>query len=129
MKLLKIKIMKNLVMVILLGTILVSCGGSAADIDVNSIDSSCGCAEAAAKILGEQIEMGKDMVALGKDASDEDIQKIVDAGNPLEDKQKELQKHCKGDLSYRKAKKEDCEALKSLENLKDEMKALKKEFR
>ena len=121
--------MKNLVMVILLGTILVSCGGSAADIDVKSIDSSCGCAEAAAKIVGEQIEMGKDMVALGKDAAEEDIQKIVDAGDPLQDKQKELLKHCKGDLSYRKAKKEDCEALKRLEDLKDEMKALKKEFR
>tara|TARA_B110000483_G_scaffold69999_1_gene87374 strand:+ start:195 stop:560 length:366 start_codon:yes stop_codon:yes gene_type:complete len=121
--------MKNLVMVILLGTILVSCGGSAADMDVKSIDSACGCAEAATKIMGEQIEMAEKMVALGKDAAEEDMQKIMEAESPLRDKQKELQKHCKGDLSYRKAKKEDCEALKRLEDLKDEMKALQREFR
>jgi hypothetical protein len=121
--------MMKLIMVFTIVIMLGSCGGSAADIDIKSIDSSCGCAGAAAKIMSEQIEMGKDIIALGKDPSEEDKQKIIEAGSPLRDKQKELQKHCKGDLSYRKAEKEGCEALKKLEDLKDEMKDLEKEAR
>ena len=72
-----------------LGAILLSCGGgSAADIDVKSIDSACGCVEAAVKIMAEQNDLAKDMIALGKDASDEDQQKIEDANKPLKEKQK-----------------------------------------
>ena len=114
--------------VFVLGAILSSCGGgSAADIDVKSIDSACGCAEAVVKIMGAQNDLARDMIALGEDASDEDKQKIEDAMSPLMDKQKEIDKHCRGELSFRKVT-EDCAALKELEKLKDDQKSLRRQM-
>lgn len=111
-----------------LGAILSSCGGgSAADIDVKSIDSACGCAEAVVKIMGAQNDLARDMIALGEDASDEQKQKIEDAMPPLKDKQKEIDKHCRGELSFRKVK-DDCAALEELEKLKDEQKELRRKM-
>ena len=111
-----------------LGAILLSCGGgSAADIDVKSIDSACGCAEAVVKIMGAQNDLAKEMIALDEDASEEEKQKIEDAMSPLMDKQKEIDKHCRGELSFRKVT-EDCAALKELEKLKDDQKSLRRQM-
>ncbi len=47
--------MKKLVMVFALGAMLGSCGGGdAAEIDVNSLDSACACAEANIEVLTEE---------------------------------------------------------------------------
>jgi hypothetical protein len=54
----KTKVMKKLVMVFALGAMLGSCGGGdAAEIDVNSLDSACACAEANIEVLTEAKEL------------------------------------------------------------------------
>lgn len=111
-----------------LGAILSSCGGgSAVDIDVKSIDSACGCAEAVVKIMGAQNDLAKEMIALGEDASEDDQTRILDLKESLKDKQKEIDKHCRGELSFREVK-DDCAALEELEKLKDEQKELRRKM-
>ena len=111
-----------------LGAILSSCGGgSAADIDVKSIDSACGCAEAAAKIMGAQNDLDREMIALGEDAQEDDQTRILDVKESLKSKRKEIDKHCRGELSFRKVK-DDCAALEELEKLKDEQKELRRKM-
>ena len=115
--------------VFVLGAILSSCGGgSAVDIDVKSIDSACGCVEAAVKIMAEQNDLARDMIVLGEDASDEEQQKIEDANKGLKEKQKEIERHCRGDLSPRKLEEEECSAIKKYEGLKDEQKELRRKM-
>ena len=57
----------------------------------------------------------------------EEKQKIEDAMSPLKDKQKEIDKHCRGELSFRKVT-EDCAALEELEKLKDDQKSLRRQM-
>ena len=54
-------------------------------------------------------------------------QKLEDAMSPLKDKQKEIDKHCRGELSFRKVT-EDCAALEELEKLKDDQKNLRRQM-
>ena len=112
-----------------LGAILLSCGGgSAADIDVKSIDSACGCAEAAVIVLEEQNDLGRDMIALGEDPSEDDQQRILELRQFLKSKRREIEKHCKGDLNPRKLEEDNCAALEELEKLKDEQKILDRQL-
>ena len=121
--------MRKELCVFVLGAILSSCGGgSAADIDVKSIDSACGCVEAAVKIMQEQNDLAKDMIALGEDAPEEEKQKIEDAFTPLKEKQKEIERHCRRDLSPRKLQEDECAAIKKYEDLEDEQKELRRKM-
>ncbi len=121
--------MRKELCVFVLGVILSSCGGvSAVDIDVKLIDSACGCVEAAVKIMAEQNDLVRDMIALGDDASDEEQQKIEDTNKGLKEKQREIERHCRGDLSPQKLEGEDCSAIKKYEGLKDEQKELRRKM-
>ena len=106
--------MKKLVMVFALGAMLGSCGGSAADIDVESLDSACGCAEARIQVMDEYVAMAGEIAESIKDASADDLSSFKDDSDALESKMKEIRNKCKGDLSMDKAE-DDCEAAKNYE--------------
>jgi len=107
--------MKKLVMVFALGAMLGSCGSDAADIDVASLDSPCGCVEASITVMDEMIALVAEAKDLGQDASEGDQKDIEEKGEVLQDKMKEIETKCKGDLAAEKAG-DDCAALKELPN-------------
>ena len=106
--------MKKLVMVFALGAMLGSCGGSAADIDVESLDSACGCAEARNQVMEEYVTMAGEIAEGIKDASADDLKAFKDDTDALESKMKDIRNKCKGDLAIDKAE-DDCEAAKTYE--------------
>jgi hypothetical protein len=83
--------MKKLVMVLALGVMLGSCGGGdAAEVDVNSLDSSCACAEAQIEVLTEAKDLHDLRVKEG-DKWDEAKGKEMDAKmETLEKKYREI---------------------------------------
>ena len=106
--------MKKLVMVFALGAMLGSCGGGdAADIDVASLDSPCGCTEAAISVMDEMIALVAEAKDLGEDASEDDQKEITAKGETLEAKMKEIETKCVGELAAEKAG-DDCAAKKEL---------------
>jgi hypothetical protein len=117
--------MKKLVMVLALGAMLGSCGGGdAAEIDINSLDSPCGCAEAMVTILDESIDIMNDFTDL-KDPSDEVRKEFQEDMKPLQDKMNAIEKKCVGDIAIEKADK-DCEAAKeSADKLEELMKTMR----
>jgi hypothetical protein len=111
--------MKKLVMVFALGAMLGSCGGGdAAEIDVNSLDSACACAEANIEVLTEAKELYELGMKEGENWDEEKGKemnaKMVDA-KVYEDKLEEIQSKCKGDLDPTKA--EDCAAAEEMMTL------------
>ena len=106
--------MKKLVMVFALGAMLGSCGGGAAEIDVATLDSPCGCAEARNQVMEEYVTMAGEISEGLKDASADDLKSFKDDSDALESKMKDIRKKCKGDLAIDKAE-EDCEAAKTYE--------------
>ena len=107
--------MKKLVMVFALGAMLGSCGGGdAADIDVATLDSPCGCTEAAISVMDEMIDLRKKAEGM-KDASEEDQKAVMTEFEGLQAKMTEIETKCVGDLAAEKAG-EDCAALKELPN-------------
>ena len=111
--------MKKSVMVFALGALLGSCGGGAASIDVESLDSPCACAEAMNTVLDEAIPMTKDFYGIDKPSDDEKSEFQEDM-QPLKDKIGEIEKKCKGDLAVEKADK-DCEAAKEATDKLEEL--------
>ena len=105
--------MKKLVLVFALGAMLGSCGGGAADLDVESLDSPCGCTEAAISVMDEMIALVGEAKDLGADASEEDQKAVMTEFEGLQAKMTEIETKCVGDLAAEKAG-EDCEALKEL---------------
>ena len=97
-------------MVFALGAMLGSCGGSAADIDVESLDSACGCVEARIQVMDEYVTMAGEISI--KDASPDDLSSFEDDSDALESKMKEIRNKCKGDLAMGNIE-DDCEAIKS----------------
>ena len=109
-------------MVFALGAMLGSCGGGAASIDIDSLDSPCGCAEAMVTLLDEAIPMTKDFYGIDK-PSDEEKDEFLEDVKPLQDKMGALEKKCVGDIAIEKADK-DCEAAKvAADKLTELMKA------
>ena len=106
--------MKKLVMVFALGAMLGSCGGGAAEIDVATLDSPCGCTEAAISVMDEMIDLRKKAEGM-KDASEEDQKAVMTEFEGLQAKMTEIETKCVGDLAAEKAG-EDCAALKELPN-------------
>jgi hypothetical protein len=111
-KTIKTRKMKKLVMVFALGAILGSCGDSAAEIDVKSLDTPCACTEAAISVMDEMIDL-KEKANGMQDASEEDQKAVMGEFEILQGKMKEIETKCVGDLAADKAG-EDCEALKEL---------------
>ena len=110
--------MKKLVMVFALGAMLGSCGG-AASIDVESLDSPCGCAEAMVTVLDESIDMLNDFKDI-EDPSDDVREDFAEDFKPIQEKMDEIEKKCVGDLAIEKADK-DCEAAKGAADKLEEM--------
>ncbi|MCH1479442.1 MAG: AP-2 family transcription factor, partial [Crocinitomicaceae bacterium] len=119
----KQKVMKKLVMVFALGAMLGSCGGGAASIDVDSLDSPCACAEATVTAMEEAIEMGKDFKEID-DPSDEVRKEFQEDFKPIQAKMDEIKKKCKGDLNPDKADK-DCEAVEKAKDLMKEFRSIR----
>mgnify|MGYP000630637908 CR=1 FL=1 len=78
--------------------------GDAASIDVESLDSPCGCAEAMVTVLDEAIPMTKDFYGIDK-PSDDDKSDYKEDMKPIQDKMGELEEKCVGDLAIEKADK------------------------
>ena len=112
--------MKKVLFVFALGAMLGSCGGGAADLDVESLDSPCGCTEAAVSVMDELIGLYSEAKDMGADASDSDKERIEKEGKALEEKMSEIETKCVGDLAADKAG-EDCEALKELPKKMEEL--------
>ena len=58
----------------------------------------------------------------------EEKQKIEDDFTPLKEKQKEIERHCRRDLSPRKLQEDECAAIKKYEDLEDEQKELRRKM-
>jgi len=82
--------MKKLVMLFAAGAFLVSCGGSAADIDVNSLETACECAEAAVDVLNEAKELYEYGVENGEDMEESEQEEMAKDMSNLESKYAEL---------------------------------------
>lgn len=82
--------MKNLVMLLVAGAFLVSCGGSAADTDVNSLETACECAEAAVDVLNEAKELYEYGVENGEGMEESEQKELANDMSNLESKYAEL---------------------------------------
>jgi hypothetical protein len=84
--------MKKLVMVFALGAMLGSCGGDAAEIDVNSLDSACACAEANIEVLTEAKELYELGMKEGENWDEEKGKEMSAKMTSLEKKYDEIMK-------------------------------------
>jgi hypothetical protein len=84
--------MKKSVIVFALSAFLVSCGGSAAEVDVKSLDSGCACAEASIAILKESKELYEMGTKEGPDMNESEQEELSKKMSNLETKYSDIMK-------------------------------------